>query len=89
MTTSLRRRFPITAIIAMIVGFGPIASDIYLDMQGRQHTEYNHWVLIFFGIIGLAGLLSMDGMPLNEGFNRVSGFVSGVISSIFNRGSKP
>jgi hypothetical protein len=86
MTSAIRRKFPITAILAMIIGYGPIASDIYLDMMGRNHARYNHWVLILFGALGTAGLLSLDGMPLNEGFNRLAGWVTGVVSAI--RGNK-
>ena len=88
MTTFMRRRFPITAIIAMIVGYGPLASDIYLDLMGRDHDKYNHWVLLFFGALGTAGLLSLDGMPLNEGFNRMSGWIKDVVGAIRGGRSK-
>lgn len=88
MTSLMRRRFPITAIIAMIVGYGPIASDIYLDLMGRDHAKYNHWVLIVFGALGTAGLLSLDGMPLNEGFNRMAGWVKDVVSAIRGGGKR-
>jgi hypothetical protein len=87
MTTFMRRKFPITAILAMIFGYGPIASDIYLDLMGRNHTRYNHWILIAFGILGTAGLLSLDGMPLNEGFNRLSAFIKDTFGAIFNKGA--
>lgn len=89
MTPSIRQRFPITGLVAAIVGFSPPAVTMYLHVAAFQRNQppvelFNHWVILPFVALGIAGLLTFDGMPLNVAFLRLAD----AVKSVFSRGSQ-